>query len=96
MTVQEYSDYIAAGNPVVAGSEAHLFNICFSESISFCRWYCCRITIDILDILAILKMSNLYATFLCGKDCQKGHRLVRVPLTFSLQMIGGFDISSYI
>ena len=25
MTVQEYRDYIAAGNPVVAGSEAHLF-----------------------------------------------------------------------
>ena len=25
MTVQEYRDYIAAGNPVVAGSDAHLF-----------------------------------------------------------------------
>ena len=25
MTVQEYRDYIAAGNPVVAGSNAHLF-----------------------------------------------------------------------
>ena len=25
MTVQEYRDYIAAGNPVVAGSDVHLF-----------------------------------------------------------------------
>ena len=25
MKVQEYRDYIAAGNPVVAGSDAHLF-----------------------------------------------------------------------
>ena len=25
MEVQEYRDYIAAGNPVVAGSDAHLF-----------------------------------------------------------------------
>ena len=25
MTVQEYRDYIAAGKPVVAGSDAHLF-----------------------------------------------------------------------
>ena len=59
MTVQEYRDYIAAGNPVENGSEPHLFMHQMSQKAI-------RITMEINNnpSLMPLKISTVFGEFM--------------------------------
>ena len=43
-----------------------IFNIRIAESISFCRWYCFRITIDIFDLIAARVFRSDWLPIICS------------------------------